>query len=122
MADQITVLVVEDEELIRMDIADYLEREGFKVFEAAHAYAAIELLEAHPSMSILFTDIVMPGSMDGLKLAVAVRSRWPPVKIVIVSGYRLIEITDMPDGGVFFSKPYTHGAVAAALRQLMADG
>ena len=115
----ISVLVVEDEELIRLDIVDFLQQEGFLVYEAATADEAIHLLEIHPPISVLFTDIDMPGSMDGLKLAAAVRDRWPPVKIVITSGHRIVEITDLPDGGVFFSKPYRHGEIATTFRKIM---
>jgi CheY-like chemotaxis protein len=119
MTDQISVLVVEDEALIRMDIVDQLEEEGFKVFEAASATQAIALLDAEPTIQLLFTDIDMPGSMDGLKLAAAVRDRWPPVKIIVTSGHRIVEITDLPDGSVFFSKPYNHIGVIASIRDLL---
>ena len=119
MEDQISVLVVEDEALIRMDIVDYLEREGFEVYEAAHSAAAIKILESNPSISVIFTDIDMPGSMDGLKLAAAVRDRWPPVKIVVTSGHKTVEVTDMPDGSLFFSKPYRHDEIAATFRDLV---
>lgn len=119
MSEQFAVLVVEDEFLIRMDVVDQLEREGFEVFEAADADAAIAVLEAFDQIRLVFTDIDMPGSMDGLKLAAAVRDRWPPVKIVVTSGRRLVEITDMPDGSVFFSKPYQHDAVMASMRALL---
>ena len=121
MAQPISVLVVEDEELIRMDIADFLHEEGFVVYEAANADEAIRLLEIHPPITVLFTDIDMPGSMDGLKLSAAVRDRWPPVKIVITSGHRIIEVTDLPDGVFFFSKPYRHLDVAAAFREIAAN-
>jgi len=114
------VLVVEDEALIRMDIADQLEREGFFVFEAANADQAIVVLNAEPSVRIMFTDIDMPGSMDGLKLAAAVRKRFPPVQIIVTSGHRMVEINEMPDGSVFFGKPYQHAAVMASMRQLLA--
>ncbi len=77
----ITVLIVEDEALVRMDIALLLEDDGFHVLEASNADDAISLLDAHPEVRLMFTDIDMPGSMDGLKLAAAVRDRWPPVKI-----------------------------------------
>ena len=114
------VLVVEDEALVRMDIVNQLEDEGFTVLEAGNADVAIEVLEAHPEVSILFTDIDMPGSMDGLKLSAAVRDRWPPVKIVVTSGHRTVEITDLPDGSVFHAKPYRHGDVVASFRELTA--
>ncbi|OEO28032.1 hypothetical protein VW23_006445 [Devosia insulae DS-56] len=114
------MLVVEDEALIRMDIVDQLEREGFFVFEAANADQAIAVLDAEPSVRIMFTDIDMPGSMDGLKLAAAVRHRFPPVQIIVTSGHRMVEISEMPDGSVFFGKPYQHAAVMASMRQLLA--
>jgi CheY-like chemotaxis protein len=119
MTETISVLVVEDEPLIRMDVVDQLEAEGFEVFEAGNADDAIALLSAHPAIRILFTDIDMPGSMDGLKLAAAVRSRWPPVKIIVTSGHRQVEITDLPDGSVFFSKPYTHLSVLASIHEML---
>jgi CheY-like chemotaxis protein len=116
---RIAVLVVEDEAIIRMDIAGQLSDAGYEVFEAGTADEAVSLLEANASIRILFTDIDMPGSMDGLKLAAAVRDRWPPVKIVVTSGHRVVEITDLPDGSVFFSKPYRHGRVVTSFRELL---
>jgi CheY-like chemotaxis protein len=115
----ITVLVVEDEALVLMSTVDFLEDEGFRVLEAQTADQAITLLETHPEISILFTDVDMPGSMDGLKLSAAVRNRWPPVRIVVTSGHRMVDITDLPDGGVFFSKPYRHKDIATSFRELM---
>ena len=116
---KIKVLVVEDEPLVLMSTVDFLQDEGFTVLEANSADQAIALLEANPSVSILFTDVDMPGSMDGLKLSAAVRNRWPPVRIVVTSGHRMVDITDLPDGGVFFSKPYRHNEIAASFRELM---
>ncbi|MDF2984462.1 MAG: hypothetical protein K0Q69_4234 [Devosia sp.] len=120
MTHAVSVLVVEDEALIRMDIADQLERDGFFVFEAANADQAIVVLNAEPSVRIMFTDIDMPGSMDGLKLAAAVRDRFPPVQIIVTSGHRSVELSEMPAGSVFFSKPYQHAAVMASMRQMLA--
>lgn len=119
MTGKISVLVVEDEALIRMDIADQLMEDGYEVFEAANADEAVAILEAESTIRILPTDIDMPGSMDGLKLAAAVHDRWPPVKIVVTSGYRLVEITDIPDGSVFYAKPYHHETVTASFRELL---
>lgn len=113
------VLVVEDEALILVDIAFQLEAEGFTVYEAANADAAIRLLNIHSDIRLVFTDIDMPGSMDGLRLAAAVRDRWPPVKIIVTSGARMVEVTDMPDGSVFFSKPYQHTAVLRSIREML---
>ena len=61
----------------------------------------------------------MPGSMDGLKLAIAVRDRWPPVKIVVTSGHRMVDVTDIPDGSVFYAKPYQHDVIIASFRKLL---
>ena len=81
------MLIVEDEFLLRMDAAEAIGAAGFEVIEAANADEAIEVLEARPDITVVFTDIQMPGSMDGLKLARAVRGRWPPIKIIATSGH-----------------------------------
>jgi len=120
MPNKVSVLVVEDETLIRLEFVFQLEAEGFEVFEAANADQAIVLLDTKPSIRVMFTDIDMPGSMDGLKLAAAVRDRWPPVKIIVTSGHRQVESADLPEGSVFFSKPYLHRAVLQSMRDLLA--
>ena len=79
------ILIVEDEPLIRIGIVSEIEDAGFTVFEAGNADEAIKLMETHEEISLIFTDINMPGSMDGLKLAHYVRGRWPPVKIIVTS-------------------------------------
>jgi CheY-like chemotaxis protein len=113
------VLVVEDEVLIRMSIADSIADGGFTVYEAANADQAIHLLETHPDIRVLFTDIDMPGSMDGLRLAEAVRDRWPPVKIVITSGHVTIGVDQLPADNHFFAKPYDADKVVRTLRELV---
>ena len=122
MISTISVLVVEDEALVRMDVSDRLSEDGFEVYEAATADDAIRLLEAHSDIQILFTDIDMPGTMDGLKLSAYVRDRWPPVRIVVTSGHRKVDVVDLPDGGVFYSKPYNYTEVAQSFRELAAFG
>src|ERR1700722_13973690 len=82
----IGVLIVEDEFLLRADAAEFMENSGFTVYEASNADEAIALLERHVDIRAVFTDIHMPGSMDGLKLAHYVRGRWPPIKLFIASG------------------------------------
>lgn len=99
------ILVVEDELLIRMHAVEMIEHAGFEVVEAANADEAISILEARSDITVIFTDIQMPGSMDGLKLAAAVRDRWPPVKIVTTSGHVKVGAGDLPDGGRFLPKP-----------------
>jgi len=116
MSSKIGILVVEDEFLIRMDLVEYLSEEGFEVFEAAHADEAIAILEANDQIRVMFTDVDMTGTMDGLKLSAAVRDRWPPVKIVVTSGHRAVTLKELPEGSLFYPKPYDHAALAASMR------
>lgn len=115
----VSVLVVEDEALLLFAIGDDLRDLGYTVYEASNADQAIKRLEAHPDIAILFTDIDMPGSMDGLKLSAAVRDRWPPIKIIITSGKRRPGDEMMPQGGVFLPKPYAPAEVAAKISDLL---
>lgn len=119
--NRVQILIVEDEVLIRMDMADHLLDGGFDVLEAGNADEAIALLENNPSIRLIITDVDMPGSMDGLKLAAAVRDRWPPVRIIVVSGHRLVEITDIPDGSMFFAKPYSPAHMIVSMRELLSS-
>jgi CheY-like chemotaxis protein len=112
------VLVVEDETLIRLDIVEQLAAAGFEVLQASNADEAIFVLETNLLVHIVFTDVDMPGSMDGIKLAQAVRGRWPPIKIVVASGHFKVRDEDLPAGGIFFDKPYNPSEVVRALRQL----
>lgn len=121
MRTPIAVLVVEDEVLVRIDIADYLSDQGFEVHEAAGADQALEIMQAVPNIRLLFTDIDMPGSMDGLKLSAAVRDRWPPVHIIVTSGHRSVESSELPAGSLFFAKPYLQRDVARSMHDLVAD-
>jgi CheY-like chemotaxis protein len=113
------VLIVEDEFLLRMDAVDMIAAAGFEVVEAANADEAIEILEARRDITVVFTDIQMPGSMDGLKLAQAVRGRWPPIKIIATSGLVHVSETDLPEGGRFLPKPYNPMQVTGVLRELI---
>ncbi len=114
------VLVVEDEFLLRIDAADVIAAAGFEVIEAANADEAIEILESRSDITVVFTDIQMPGSMDGLKLARAVRGRWPPIKIIATSGN--VGQVDLPEGGRFLPKPYSPAQVTGVLRELTVVG
>lgn len=100
------VLVVEDDPLLRMNAVDMIEEAGFLAIEAPNADAAIQMLEDRSDIRLIFTDIDMPGSMDGLALAHAVANRWPPVRIVATSGHFKVSETDLPNGGRFIPKPY----------------
>ncbi len=112
------VLVVEDEPLIRMDAVDMISEAGFTTYEASSADQAILLMEQHDNIGILFTDIDMPGSMDGLKLAAYVRDRWPPVVIIVASGNTGNYETMLPTGSSFFPKPYPVDLIAQSLRHI----
>jgi CheY-like chemotaxis protein len=112
--------VVEDEALLLFSISDDLRESGFRVLEAGNADIAVSLLETHPEISILFTDIDMPGSMDGLKLSAAVRARWPPIRILVTSGKQRIKEGDLPSGRRFMPKPYTPDRVVSSLREFLA--
>jgi CheY-like chemotaxis protein len=115
------VLIVEDEFLLRIHAADLIAAAGFEVVEAANADEAIDILEARRDITVVFTDIQMPGSMDGLKLARAVNGRWPPIKIVATSGQADLRENDLPEGGRFLAKPYSPIELAGLLRELTGD-
>jgi CheY-like chemotaxis protein len=112
------ILIVEDEFLLRMDSAEMIENAGFEVIQAGNSDEAIAILKARPDIHVVFADIQMPGSMDGLKLARLVRDRWPPIKIVATSGRLTVEDEDLPAGSVFLPKPYRGAEVVATLRGL----
>jgi len=112
------VLVVEDDPLIRIGAVEMIETAGFDVVEAANADEAMEILEAQLDITVVFTDIQMPGSMDGLKLAAAVRGCWPPIKIVATSGIVDVRKVDLPEGGRFLPKPYSSAEIIGTLREL----
>jgi CheY-like chemotaxis protein len=109
------VLVVEDETLVRMGIVGQMEDDGYGVLEAGNSLEALQMLADNASIQMMFTDIDMPPGMDGLSLAAAVRGRWPLVQIIVTSGRRTVEASDMPSGSTFFSKPYRHGEVLASI-------
>ena len=116
---QPVVLIVEDDPLLRMLAVDVVEYAGFVAIEACDADEAVVLLEARTDISLLFTDINMPGSMDGLKLAHAVRDRWPPIKILIVSGQERLQPSQLPSNSCFLGKPYQAAALAEELRSMI---
>lgn len=103
-----------------LDAVELVEEAGFEAVEASNADKALEILLSRPDIRIVFTDIDMPGSMDGVNLAKMVRDRWPPIDIIIVSGHRTVSRDQMPERGVFFSKPYNHASVAAAIKRFVA--
>ena len=106
MMSPAVVLIVEDDYLVRLHAVFILEEAGFGVLEAASADEAIALLEVREDIRIVFTDINMPGSMDGLRLAHAIRNRWPPIELVVTSGQMQVRKEEMPERGLFLAKPY----------------
>jgi CheY-like chemotaxis protein len=113
------VLIVEDEPLLRELAVELIEDAGFVALEAGDAEEALAQLEARTDITVLFTDVSMPGSMDGLKLAHTVCDRWPPIKILVVSGQVRLAQSDMPPNSLFLRKPYRGEVVIARLRSLV---
>lgn len=109
------VLVVEDDALLRLLAVEIIEDAGFVAVEAKNADEAIAALEHRADIALLLTDVDMPGNMDGLSLAHLVRSRWPPIKIIIVSGKTHLTDADLPSESRFFSKPYSMGHMTKLL-------
>ena len=116
------VLVVEDEMVLRMRAVDIVEDAGFVPIEAVSADEAMQILESRDDISLLFTDIQMPGSMDGLKLAHAAHARWPHIKIVLVSGQIAVTDADKPDESRFFPKPLEIERMVAELQEMVGKG
>jgi CheY-like chemotaxis protein len=116
------VLIVEDETLIRLHAVEMIEAAGYDVIEAANADAAISILEQRSDIRLIFTDIEMPGSMDGIKLAHFVKGRWPPIEIIATSGHAKITHSDLPEGSRFLPKPYEAAAVTREIHRLMSNG
>jgi two-component sensor histidine kinase len=116
------VLVVEDEMILRMRAVDIVEDAGFFPIEAVNADEAISILESRSDISLLFTDIQMPGSIDGLKLAHAVHERWPSIKIILVSGQTKPSDSEKPENSRFFVKPLGVEKMIAELQSMVGAG
>jgi CheY-like chemotaxis protein len=114
------ILVVEDDPLLRMAAVDMIEDAGFDSYSAAGALEAIELLQSHRDIRIVFTDIHMPPGMDGMALADCIRDRWPPIRIVLTSGHYSPSRERLPPDCLFFAKPYKEKEIVAALRKMAA--
>jgi DNA-binding NtrC family response regulator len=113
-------LVVEDETIIMALAVELAAEAGYEVIEANNADDAIRILGERDDIRVVFTDIEMPGSMDGLRLARAVRERWPPVELIIVSGRTDITAENLPSRGIFFPKPYNVTQIVEALQRFRA--
>src|SRR3954452_14977984 len=116
------VLIVEDEMVLRMRAVDIVEDAGFRAVEAVNADQAMSILESRSDISLLFTDIQMPGSMDGLKLAHAVHDRWPAIKIILVSGQVNPTDAERPADSRFFGKPLSVEQMITELQAMVGAG
>ena len=116
-----TVLIVEDEVFIRMVTADDLSEAGFAVLEADDAEEALRMLERSPDISAMFTDINMPGAIDGLCLARLVHERWPRIGVLVTSGKLRPSAAELPEAGRFVSKPYRTQDVIQELSTLVGE-
>ncbi|WP_291205094.1 response regulator [Hyphomonas sp.] len=115
------VLIVEDEMLIRMGAIDLVLSAGYEALDARDADEAIRILEARLDIDLVFTDVQMPGTMDGIKLANYIRGRWPPVRLLVASGNAILEESSLPAGSRFFAKPYDDHAITDAMALLLAE-
>jgi two-component system, response regulator PdtaR len=114
-----TVLVVEDEELARLIITDYLREGGFAVLQASDAEQAIAVLEQRGDVRAVVLDVVMPGAMDGIALAHLVHERWPGVGLLVMSGKGVPRMAQLPPGAGFLPKPYFGPSIVGRLRAII---
>lgn len=114
------VLIVEDEPLVRFTTLDALEEVGHVVLEAANADEAMVLLRNRSDVDVVFTDVNMAGSMDGIQLARRVRAIRPHAGIIITSGVVRLDPMLLPANTVFLPKPYQHDMLLSAIHSLVA--
>lgn len=113
-----TVLVVDDEPLLRMDVAATLEQAGCHVLEAANADEALRMMESVAHVDLVVTDVQMPGSMDGLQLSAALHARWPGTEVMVTSGRIQPRAHELPPNVRFLAKPYPPYKLADAAMRL----
>jgi DNA-binding NtrC family response regulator len=114
-----TILIVEDDNLIRMETVDAFEDAGFTVIEAWNGVIAIELIERHPEIQVVFTDIEMPGGVNGIELMRIVERRWPDISVMICSGPINLAVKKLYRHIPFFSKPYDTGRASTIARDMI---
>jgi len=115
------VLIIENEMMIRLGAIDLVLSAGYEALDARNADEAIRILESRHDIDLVFTDVQMPGTIDGIKLANFIRGRWPPVKLLVASGNAILEESSLPSGSRFFSKPYDDHAITDAMAKLLED-
>jgi len=118
--DKAIVLVVEDEPILRMLAVDVVEEAGLEPIEASDAAEAIAILEARQDIRLVFTDVDMPGGMDGLRLAACIRDRWPPIEVIVTSGKPLPRDLVLPARAIFIPKPFDLKELTSALQRMAA--
>ena len=121
-APEATILVVEDEELARLIVCDYLKEGGFAVLEASNAEQAIAILEERGDVRAVLLDVVMPGAMDGIALAHLIHTRWPGIGLLVMSGKGVPKMAQLPQGAGFLPKPYFGPSVVGRVRAIIAPG
>lgn len=117
-----TVLIVDDEAILRLELKSRLTELGMIALVADSADEAIALLENHPEIKVLFTDIRMAGSMDGVRLAHQAYRRWPPIRIIVTSGLIPVDLATLPDDSIFLPKPYHPEDLVGALAEMIQGG
>lgn len=115
------VLIVEDSPIIRLGATELVRSAGYEALEARNADEAIRLLESRADIDLVFTDVQMPGTMDGIRLSHYIRDRWPPVRIMLASGMDILEESSLPEGSRFFAKPYSDHVIADMMAQMLSD-
>ncbi len=115
------VLIVEDHPIIRMGAVDLVQAAGCEAVEAQDADAAIAVLRSRSDIRVVFTDVQMPGSMDGLKLAHYISERWPPIRLIVASGERIVAESQLPTGARFFAKPYDVASIVDLIKVIVAE-
>ena len=114
------ILVVEDSPLILMSALDLVTSAGFEGVGAENADEAIAILEARADIHLVFTDVEMPGNIDGVKLAHYIRNRWPPIHLIVASGSTILDERRLPPGSIFFSKPYDNDTIVKEMTRMLA--
>lgn len=120
---QATVLVVEDEALVNEDVADALRDEGFAIVQAYNGSEALAVLEERPDIRVVFTDVNMPGPIDGIRLVTEIRQKWPQIEVLITSGHQIPDLEKLDlvrDHARFVPKPYPVRVVTQRIREIIA--
>lgn len=113
-----TILIVEDEAIVRFELIDLFEDEGYRVFAAADAEEAIAVLDRHGEVRVVLTDIDMPGTMDGLRLAHYIRHRFPPTLLLVASDRAAVPASEMPEHSAYFAKPFDPAAILRKIDEM----